>query len=95
MSHILPRYQRNTIAQHDARKLNRILNETTTDTNTDKHHRSTAPGDRRKLRGIPVAGGASGTSPGTDPLQALLDKEHHAVRRTMHNAQREPRPIEP
>ena len=30
---------------------------------------------KQALRGIPVVGGCSGTSPGTDPLQALLDKQ--------------------
>lgn len=34
-----------------------------------------SPAGRRLLRGVPVAGAASGTSPGTDPLFALLEKE--------------------
>ena len=39
--------------------------------------RATLPGDRRRLRGIPVHGRGSGGGaiPGTDPLQALLHKE--------------------
>lgn len=37
---------------------------------------STAAGDSRKLRGIPVqAHGVGGTSPGSDPLQAVIEKE--------------------
>lgn len=41
--------------------------------------RSTAAGDSRKLRGIPVqARGVGGTSPGSDPLAALLAKERAA-----------------
>lgn len=72
MSRILPRYHRTTLATEDQRKLDRIIGESTNNTNTDQNHRSTAPGDRRKLRGIPVAGGACGTSPGTDPLHETL-----------------------
>lgn len=72
MSRILPRYNRTTLATEDRRKLDRIIGESTNDTNTDQKHRATAPGDRRKLRGIPVAGGACGTSPGTDPLAELI-----------------------
>lgn len=35
-----------------------------------------SPAGKRALRGIPcVANGVSGTSRGTDPLHALLDKE--------------------
>lgn len=41
---------------------------------------STAGGDSRKLRGIPAIGlGVSGHITGTDPLQALLDKEEEAA----------------
>lgn len=36
-----------------------------------------SPAGRILLRGIPVAGAATGTSPGTDPLRALLDKERN------------------
>lgn len=43
--------------------------------------RATLPGDSRRLRGIPVVGGVSGTSPGTDPLAAAL----HAERRSRRN----------
>lgn len=38
-------------------------------------------GDRRQLRGIPVAGAATGTMHDTDPLAALLRKEGDADRR--------------
>ena len=73
MSQPLPRFTDTRAA--DERKLGRILRETgeplpTTATN------ATLPGDTRRLRGIPVAGGACGTSPGTDPLAALL----HTIR---------------
>jgi hypothetical protein len=37
---------------------------------------ATAPGDRRRLRGIPaVSRGTSGAIAGTDPVRALLAKE--------------------
>lgn len=37
---------------------------------------ASTPAGKHHLRGIPVVGGGvGGTQPGTDPLQALLDKE--------------------
>ncbi|MBA3841018.1 MAG: hypothetical protein H0X39_00080 [Actinobacteria bacterium] len=36
---------------------------------------ASTPAGKHHLRGIPVVGGVGGTQPGTDPLQALLDKE--------------------
>lgn len=38
-------------------------------------------GDRRQLRGIPVAGAASGTMADTDPLHTILRREAQAERR--------------
>jgi hypothetical protein len=43
--------------------------------------RATLPGDSRRLRGIPVIGGVSGTSPGSDPLAETLRRERQAERR--------------
>lgn len=43
--------------------------------------RATLPGDRRRLRGIPVVGGVGGTSPGTDPLAETLRNERRRERR--------------
>lgn len=37
--------------------------------------RATLPGDSRRLRGIPVIGRVSGTSPGSDPLAEVLRNE--------------------
>jgi hypothetical protein len=41
------------------------------------------PGDPRSLRGIPVIGhgAGGGTIPGTDPLAAVLAREHRRSRR--------------
>lgn len=75
MSRILPRFYRNQLAAEDARTLARILIETGEPTPTTTVTRATLPGDTRRLRGIPVAGGACGTSPGTDPLHALLNRQ--------------------
>jgi hypothetical protein len=56
----------------DQRKIARIILETGDPAPTTTVTHATLPGDTRRLRGIPVAGGACGTSPGTDPLQALI-----------------------
>jgi hypothetical protein len=42
--------------------------------------RATLPGDSRRLRGIPVIGGVSGTSPGSDPLAEALRRERQRER---------------
>lgn len=67
---ILQRFNRE-LAHHD-QKVARIVQEAGPVEQPATVHHATLPGDRRRLRGIPVAGGACGTSPGTDPLQALL-----------------------
>ena len=71
MSHPLPRYLDTRAA--DERKLARILLESDA-TEIVTVTKATLPGDTRRLRGIPVAGGACGTSPGTDPYHALANK---------------------
>lgn len=70
MSQPLPRYL-DTRADDD-RKLARIILEAGDTEPPATVTKATLPGDTRRLRGIPVAGGAPGTSPGTDPLAALL-----------------------
>jgi hypothetical protein len=80
MSRILGRFHRHQQAIDDTRKIGRILIESggLPDTEQPKTFpRATLPGDSRRLRGIPVAGGACGTSPGTDPLHHVL---HLSVR---------------
>ena len=75
MSRILPRFYRQQLASQDAANITRILNEAGANTNPEPTvTRATLPGDKRRLRGIPVAG-VCGTSPGTDPLAELLRKE--------------------
>ena len=76
MSRPLPRFRIDT----DPRKLDRIIDRTD-DTELKTHSKATLPGDSRRLRGIPVVGGVSGTSPGTDPLAAVLAKERFKNRR--------------
>lgn len=64
MSHLLPRYYKRTLERQDAAAVDRAIAESV---QPETAPRATLPGDRRRLRGIPVAGGACGTSPGTDP----------------------------
>lgn len=68
MSHLLPRFYRRTLDRQDAQAVDKAVRESI---NPETAPRATLPGDRRRLRGIPVAGGACGTSPGTDPYYAL------------------------
>lgn len=74
MSQVLPRYL--DLRADDERKLARILLETGDPAPITTTTRATLPGDTRRLRGIPVAGGACGTSPGTDPLTSALLLDH-------------------
>ena len=76
MSRPLPRYREDT----DPRKLDRIIDETIT-IETTTVTKATLPGDTRRLRGIPVIGGITGTSPGTDPHQAAVAKERFKHKR--------------
>jgi len=68
----LPRYTATNTHHADQRKLNRIIDDTPTTHPTT----SNAGGDWRALRGIPcIARSVGGTSPGTNPLAALLAKQ--------------------
>lgn len=67
MTQLLPRYFRRTLERQDAQAVDRAIAESV---QPETAPRATLPGDRRRLRGIPVAGGACGTSPGTDPYYA-------------------------
>ena len=71
MTQILPRFYRSQQARLDRRAVDKAVAESIP-LETQQVARSTPYGDRRRLRGIPVAGGACGTSPGTDPLAAVL-----------------------
>ena len=77
----------------DARRLPRYRPESSSSTPLARptHIDPHSPAGRRALRGIPVVGGVTGTIPGTDPLQALIDSycacgrpknQHHATCRT-------------
>ncbi len=79
MSRLLPRYT--TITHTEALKVDKIVgNSTAPEVIVTSKTKQTEPGDKRKLRGIPVVGGVGGTSPGTDPLGALLHKENQRER---------------
>jgi hypothetical protein len=70
---LLPRHRKVQEAAEDARKLNRLLDETSEVTPAA---RATAGGDRRRLRGIPAVGrGTGGAIAGTSPESALLRKQ--------------------
>ena len=72
----LPRFLRDQQMFEDSRKLAKILLETGEAAPPASSAGATAPGDGRRLRGIPaVARGTSGAIAGTDPLRALLAKE--------------------
>ena len=76
----LPRLQAELERRLDAQKLTRILLEVG-EAIPDVDPSATAPGDGRRLRGLPaVAKGSSGAVPGTDPLRALIAKERRRDR---------------
>jgi hypothetical protein len=71
----LPRAFRRQLQAEDAAKVARIV--AAVDKAPDaKPANGANGGDPRRLRGLPVVGVASGTSPGTDPVRTLLAKEH-------------------
>ena len=73
---LLPRFYRYQQRRDDERKIAKVLLETGA-TPATAAAGATAPGDRRRLRGIPVVGRATGGGavPGIDPVAALLRKE--------------------
>lgn len=81
---ITPRHERAEQRARDLEKVIRIIDNTptTTITTTAKQigYRS-GEGDRQRMRAIPViAEAVGGTIPGTDPLNALIEKEAAAER---------------
>lgn len=70
-----PRAYRQALAHQDQANVDRAIRTSTGSDLPPTVTKATLPGDKRRLRGIPVVGGASGTSPGTDPLAELLRKE--------------------
>jgi hypothetical protein len=79
VSHILGRFHRRQQAVEDQRKIGRIILEVGGEAPPATTSTVTLPGDKRRLRGIPVAGGACGTSPETDPVAVLLAKERRST----------------
>lgn len=78
---ILPRFNQHMIQDDDHRYVTQIITESNAPDQqapSSKTITRTDHTDTRRLRGIPVAGGACGTSPGTDPLTELLRKERAA-----------------
>lgn len=73
MSHLLHRFTRHTDDARATKNIERALRESVVITIEPG-----SPAGKKALRGIPVVGGCSGTSPGTDPLHALLEKERLA-----------------
>jgi hypothetical protein len=69
--HLLAAYRKHTLDAAATRNVARALRDS-----IDIIIEPGSPAGKRALRGIPVVGGCSGTSPGTDPLHALLDTEH-------------------
>lgn len=66
----LPRAFRRQLAAEDAEKLDRIVRD------AESFVGATSGGSWQRLRGVPAIGkGCSSTSPGTDPVRALLAKE--------------------
>jgi hypothetical protein len=68
-----PRYLRRQLEAHDAAKVDRIVRQAVDEAPAAG---ATAPGDSRRLRGIPAVGrGTTGAVFGSDPLRALLARE--------------------
>ena len=77
----LPWAFRRQLQVEDAAKLDTILREVGEPVPEDEVRPSARGGDWRRMRGVPVCGpGIGGTSIGTDPLRALLQKERQRQR---------------
>lgn len=76
MNILTSRYRQAELHAAAQRSIHRALLDSIDHTPTTVQ-RATLPGDKRRLRGIPVAGGACGTSPGTDPALATIRRLRH------------------
>ena len=76
MAQPLPRAFRRKQQALDSQKIDRIVGQAA-DTEASGSAGATAPGDRRRLRGIPIVGRSTsgGAIAGTDPVSAMLAKE--------------------
>ncbi len=81
MTQQLPRFYAHHQRIDDERRLAKILLETGEPAPIRTVSRATLPGDTRRLRGIPVAGATSGTSPHTDPLLETIRRNDPRPRR--------------
>jgi hypothetical protein len=72
----LPRFNPE-VRVKDAEQLARIIREVDKAPADAKPVNGAGGGDLRRMRGFPIVGirGAGGTSPGTDPVRALIAKE--------------------
>lgn len=78
----LPRFDPE-VRVKDAEQLTRIIREVDKAPADPRPVNGAGGGDLRRMRGFPIVGvrGAGGTSPGTDPMRALLAKEGQRRRR--------------
>jgi hypothetical protein len=67
-----PRAYRQALIHRDHANVDNAIRHSTGSDQPATAPRATLPGDSRRLRGIPVVGGVTGTSPGTDPVAELL-----------------------
>lgn len=70
---VLPKYHRRQLEQLDQRRVDRAVRESVQPRRVEG---AAAGGDAQTLRGIPVqARGVGGTSPGSNPLAYVLERE--------------------
>ncbi len=84
MAQSLPRFFAEIERYEDECKVAKILIETAgvEEEAPERVAGARSGGDERALRGLPAIGrGVSGTQPGTDPMQALLAREHRLAGR--------------
>jgi hypothetical protein len=84
VSQTLPRFNRQVERVRDAQRLGRILLEVEEDDGRPPMPVNGAGGGSpRRMRGVPIVGvrSAGGTSPGTDPMRALLARDGQRRRR--------------
>jgi hypothetical protein len=75
-----PRYLRRQLEVEDAAKVEAIVRQVEPEEPVEVLP-SARGGDWRRMRGLPIVGpGIGGTSIGTDPLRALLEKERRQRR---------------
>jgi hypothetical protein len=79
----LPRFRAQAEQAQDAERLGRILLDVDEAPASPKPVNVAGGGSPNRMRGVPIVGvrGASGTSPGTDPLRETVRREGHRRRR--------------